>query len=63
MGAWLAVIGSFLAIVAGVFVFFARRNSDRRKRLEEAKNMLNKGIEDGDTSAITAGFNRKRNAP
>ena len=61
MGAWLAVIGSFLAIVAGAWAFFARRNSDKRKRLDEASKQFIEGIKERDPSKVVGSADRLRN--
>lgn len=55
-----AVIGSILTIIIGVWRFVARRNSQVRKEAETAKQQLKEGLDEKDTSKITASFDRVR---
>lgn len=62
MGTWLAVVGSFLAIITGLWKFFSRRNRQRRKLADEAMKLGKEGVDESNTSKLTASLSRlKRN--
>ena len=57
----LAVIGSLLAIVIGLWKYFGRKNTEKRKQAEQAKkDMENAKKEDGTPSDFLDSFGRLR---
>jgi predicted oxidoreductase len=54
----LGIVSSVLAIVIGVWRYFAGKNRKKRELAEEAKKKLEEGVEKDDTSDITIGFDR-----
>ena len=57
---WLTVVGLVLSCVIGVWRFFKRIKSERRKVADEAKKQLKEGLDNSDTSRITSSFDRMR---
>ena len=55
----LAIIGSVLAIIAGLWKYFGRKNAERRKQAEQArKDMDNAKKPDGTPSDFLDSFGR-----
>lgn len=52
----LAIIGSILAIIIGLWKYFTDKIREKQKRKQDAANQINQGINDKDPSAITGGF-------
>jgi len=54
----LAIIGSVLAIIIGLWKYFGRKAAVKRQKAQEAQDETNKGVDDQDPSRITSGFDR-----
>jgi len=50
----LAIIGSVLAIIIGLWRYFGRRNAEKRKQAEQARKDLEDAEKNGDISGITS---------
>lgn len=54
----IAIIGMSLTIIVSLIQFLARRGDDVRKRKEEAKTLIEEGLNENDIAKITSGFSR-----
>jgi hypothetical protein len=55
----LAIIGSVLAIIIGLWKYFGRRNAEKRKQAEQARKDLDAANKpDGTPSDLLDGFGR-----
>jgi preprotein translocase subunit YajC len=54
MSQWLAVIGSILACIIGLWKYFGRKAAERRKQAEQAMKELDEAEKNKDTSGITS---------
>lgn len=58
----LAIIGSILAIVIGLWKYFTGKAQAKQKQKEDAANEIKQGIDENDPSKITGGMdNLNRN--
>ena len=54
----LAIIGSVLAIIAGLWKYFGRKNAEKRKKAQAAKEKFDEAQKNDDTSGVTSSFDR-----
>lgn len=55
-----AAIGSLFLIVIGLWKHFGRKAEYKRKMAEDAQKKVNDGVDSGNTSDITSGFDGMR---
>jgi len=55
-----ATIGAALTAAIGIWRFFSSKNRKKRQAADKADQMLKEGIKEGDTSKITAAWDRIR---
>lgn len=58
MNQLLAVIGSVLAIIIGLWKYFGRKAAERRKQAEQARKDLDDAKKNDDPSSFLDGFGR-----
>jgi hypothetical protein len=61
VGTILTIIASSLTLILGLLAILTRKRAEKNKAIDEAQKMIEEGLENGDTSLITAGFTRLRN--
>lgn len=61
MTAWLVVIGSTLAIIIGLWKFFAGKRAEKRERITEADAQFKQGVEERDPRKIIGANDRLNN--
>jgi H+/gluconate symporter-like permease len=54
----LAIIGSVLAIIIGLWKYFGRKNAEKRRQAEQARKDLDNAKEKDDPSSFLDGFGR-----
>ena len=56
----LAIIGSLLAIVIGLWKYFGRKNAEKRKQAEQARKDLDEANQNNDAGKFLDAFGRMR---
>ena len=56
----LVIVGSLLSIIIGVWKYFGRKSTERRKQAELARRDLDNAKEKDDASSFLDGFGRIR---
>lgn len=54
----LAIIGSALTLIIGLWKWFSDKDREVRAKIEEAAKEIERGIDEGDVSAINSGIQR-----
>lgn len=56
----LGIITLILTVAVGIWKYFSRTGRYKRKVADESKQKVDSGVDNGNTSDITAGFDRLR---
>lgn len=59
MTTW-AVIGVALTLVLSIWKYYSSKNHELKKRIDDARELVEQGINENNPSKVTAGFDRLR---